>query len=238
MKLRCLYFACGILGLAFCVGCDRLPGKPTPADIELEPGQIRDFAVLFRQNCSGCHGIDGKGNGAFALNNAAYLAIVSDDVLRKATSHGVPGTLMPAFLKSAGGTLSDEQIQILVHEMRVRWSKSEEFANATPPPYAASTLGDPRRGAAAYAAFCASCHGPDGMGTPHGSAIVDGSYLALVSDQGLRTLVIAGRPDLQHPDWRGYVPNHPLNAEEVTDLVSWLASNRAMNPGQPYPSKD
>jgi cytochrome c oxidase cbb3-type subunit 3 len=236
LGLPCL--ACCLLGLVFCVGCDRLPGKPTAADIELEPGQVRDFAALYRQNCSGCHGSDGKGNGAMALNNATYLAIVSDDVLRNATSHGVPGTLMPAFLKSAGGTLTEEQIQILVREMRARWSRPQDFGDAAPPSYAANTPGDSSRGAAAYAAFCASCHGPDGRGTPKGSAIVDGSYLALVSDQGLRTLVIAGRPDLRHPDWRGYVPNHPLTAQEVTDLVAWLVSKRAPYPGQPYASKE
>jgi cytochrome c oxidase cbb3-type subunit III len=238
MKLGLPSLACCILGLVLCVGCDRLPGKPTAADIELKPAQVRDFAALYRQNCSGCHGSDGKGNGALALNNPTYLAIVSDDVLRDTTSHGIPGTLMPSFLNSAGGTLSDVQIQILVHEMRARWSRPEEFGSATPPPYAANTSGDLGRGAAAYAAFCASCHGPDGRGTPRGSAIVDGSYLALVSDQGLRTLVIAGRPDLRHPDWRGYVPNHSLTAQEVTDLVSWLVSKRAANPGQPYASKD
>jgi len=238
MNLRLTFLGCCVIGLLFCLGCGRLPGKPTAADVELEPRQVRDFAVLFRQNCSGCHGADGRGNGTLALNNSTYLAIASDDVLRRATSSGIPGTLMPAFLKSAGGTLTDEQVQILVREMRARWSKSEEVGNATPPPYAASTPGDLTRGARAYAIFCASCHGSDGRGTPKGSAIVDDSYLALVSDQGLRTLVIAGRPDLRHPDWRGYVPGRAMTSQEVTDLVAWLVSKRAANPGQPYASKE
>ena len=33
-------------------------------------------------------------------------------------------------------------------------------------------------------------------------SIVDPSYLALVSDQSLRSTIIAGRPDLGMPDWR------------------------------------
>jgi len=224
--------------LLFCLGCDRLPGKPTAADVELEPRQLRDFAVLFRQNCSGCHGPDGRGNGTLALNNPTYLAIASDDVLRRATSYGIRGMLMPAFLKSAGGTLTAEQVQILIREMRARWSKPGEVGNAKPPPYAAGTPGDLTRGAEAYAIFCASCHGSDGRGTPKGSAIVDDSYLALVSDQGLRTLVIAGRPDLRHPDWRGYVSGRAMTSQEVTDLVAWLVSKRAVYPGQPYASKE
>ena len=238
MNLRLARLGYCLIGLLFCLGCDRLPGKPTAADVELEPRQVRDFAVLFRQNCSGCHGADGRGNGALALNNRSYLAIASDDVLRRATSYGIPGTLMPAFLKSAGGTLTDEQVQILVREMRARWSKPEEIGNATPPPYAASTPGDLTRGAGVYAIFCASCHGSDAKGTPKGSAIVDDSYLALVSNQGLRTLVIAGRPDLRHPDWRGYVPGRAMTSQEVTDLVAWLGSKRAEYPGQPYANKE
>ena len=238
MNLRLTFLGGCLIGLLSCLGCDRLPGKPTAADVELEPRQVRDFAVLFRQNCSGCHGADGKGSGALALNNPTYLAIVSDDALRHATSYGVPGTLMPAFVKSAGGTLTDEQVEILVREMRARWSRPEGVGNATPPPYAASTPGDLTRGAEVYAIFCASCHGSDGRGTPKGSTIVDDSYLALVSDQGLRTLVIAGRPDLRHPDWRGYVPSRAMTAQEVTDLVAWLASKRARYPGQPYASKE
>jgi cytochrome c oxidase cbb3-type subunit 3/ubiquinol-cytochrome c reductase cytochrome c subunit len=107
--------------VALGLGCGRLPGKPTPADVEIEPRQVRDFVALFRQNCSGCHGADGRGNGALALNNPTYLAIANDDILRHATSYGVPGTLMPAFLKSAGGTLTGEQVEILVREMRARW---------------------------------------------------------------------------------------------------------------------
>ena len=38
---------------------------------------------------------------------------------------------------------------------------------------------------------------------PKGSAITNDSFLALVSDQGLRTIVIAGRPEFGAPDWRG-----------------------------------
>jgi cytochrome c oxidase cbb3-type subunit 3 len=238
MNLRLTFLGCCVIGSLFCQGCGRLPGKPTDADVELEPRQIRDFAVLFRQNCSGCHGAEGRGNGALALNNPTYLAIASDDVLRRATSYGIHGTLMPAFLKSAGGTLTDEQVQILVREMRARWSKSEEVGGATPPPYAASASGDLSRGAGVYAIFCGSCHGPDGRGTQKGSAIVDDSYLALVSDQGLRTLVIAGRPDLRHPDWRGYVPGRAMTAQEVTDVVAWLVSKRTAYPGQPYAGKE
>src|SRR5205809_6086369 len=100
------------VALMLCAGC-KPPGKPTTADIELKPEEVRDFAVLYRQNCAGCHGQDGKGNTALALANPVYLAIASDDVIRRATASGVRGSLMPACAKTSGGNLTDEQIDIL-----------------------------------------------------------------------------------------------------------------------------
>jgi cytochrome c oxidase cbb3-type subunit III len=214
--------------------CDRLPGKPTATDVDLKPRQVSDFALLYRGNCAGCHGPDGQGNGALALANPVYLAIASDDTLRHAAAQGVPHTLMPPFAKSAGGTMTDEQIDILVRGIRSRWARPEALGTPTPPPYAAHSPGNASRGAETFAAFCAACHGRDGKGTAKSGSIVNGSYLALVSDQSLRTTVIAGRPDLGHPDWRHCVTNEALNGEQVTDVVAWLASHRTTTPGQPY----
>jgi mono/diheme cytochrome c family protein len=238
MNFRLIFPGCYLIGLLICPGCGRLPGKPTAEDVELEPRQVRDFATLFRQNCSGCHGTEGKGSGAMALNNPTYLAIASDGVIRHATSYGVSGTLMPAFAENAGGTLTEEQVQILVREMRAHWSKPNEIGKAILPSYAADTPGDSTRGGQVYTVFCTSCHGSDGTGTPKASAITDGSFLALVSDQDLRTLVIAGRPDLRHPDWRGYVSGRAMTPQEVTDVVAWLVSKRVAYPGQPYASRE
>ena len=223
------------MALLLCAGC-RPPGKPTTADIELKPHEVRDFAVLYQQNCAGCHGQDGKGNTALALANPVYLAIASDDTIRRVTASGIRGSLMPAFAQSSGGMLTDEQVEILVREMRTRWAKANEALGA--PPYAASEPGDAARGAQAYATFCAGCHGPEGKGTKKGSSIVDDSFLALVSDQDLRTTIIAGRPDLGHPDWRNCAPDRPMTPQEVTDVVAWLAAQRKSNPGQPYPGNE
>jgi mono/diheme cytochrome c family protein len=230
-------FSSGCVALLLGMGC-RPPGKPTEADIELKPEEVRDFALLYKQNCAGCHGQDGKGNTALALANPIYLVIASDDTIRRATAQGIRGSLMPAFAQNAGGTLTEDQIEILVREMRKRWAKSNDALGASPPPYAAQEPGNAQRGTAAYATFCASCHGPEGRGTPKGSSIVDDSFLALVSDQNLRITIIAGRPDLGHPDWRHYATDRVMTPQEVTDLVAWLVAQRKANPGRPYASNE
>ena len=226
--------SCCALALLACDGCGRLPGQPTSADVPLKPRQVRDFALLYSENCSGCHGPDGKGNCALALANPVYLAIADNDTLRRATGLGVQGTLMPAFAKSAGGDLTDEQIDILVSGMRTHWASADALNGATSPPYASNTKGDPKRGAEVFATFCVSCHGPEGKGSEKGGSIVDGSYLALVSDQNLRTTVIAGRPELGQPDWRNCVTGRPMTPAEVTDVVAWMSAQRTPTPGQPY----
>jgi cytochrome c oxidase cbb3-type subunit 3/ubiquinol-cytochrome c reductase cytochrome c subunit len=57
-----------------------------------------------------------------------------------------------------------------------------------------------------------------------------------VSDQGLRTAVVVGRPALGMPDWRGERAAHPLSSEDVADVVAWLIEQRPLFPGQPYPA--
>lgn len=229
-------FAAAVL-VASVAGCGRFPGQPVPADVVLEPEQVTSFDELFGHNCAGCHGTSGKGNGALALANPIYLAIASDDVMRAAVAQGVRGSLMPPFAKSAGGFLTDAQVEILVNGMRTRWAKPDALQGAVPPPYAATTAGDPQRGAIVFTTSCVSCHGAAGKGGNKVGSIVDGSFLALVSAQNLRTTVIAGRPDLGHPDWRHCVEGQPLTPEQVTDVVSWLTAQRPSNPGQPYPTK-
>jgi cytochrome c oxidase cbb3-type subunit 3/ubiquinol-cytochrome c reductase cytochrome c subunit len=146
-------------------GACKPPGKPTNADIELKPAEVHDFAALYNLNCAGCHGANGQGNAAFGLANPVYLAIASDETIRRAIASGVRGSLMPAFARSSGGTLTDEQVDILVHEMRARWAKPSEMLGTTPPPYAGDGPGNAERGANIYATFVAGCHGPDGQGS-------------------------------------------------------------------------
>jgi len=130
--------------------------------------------------------------------------------------------------------LTDKQIEVLTVGIRSRWGRQGILKGANPPSYASTTAGDAHRGEAAYRTYCESCHGPGGNGGAKGSAITNDSFLALVSDQGLRTIVITGRPELGAPDWRGNLRGQPMSDQEVTDVVAWLASMRSQTPGQPY----
>jgi mono/diheme cytochrome c family protein len=213
--------------------CDALPGRPTPADRPLRPAQVVDFELLYGDNCSGCHGADGRLGGARPLNDPVYLAIAGVDRLRQVTAAGVPDSLMPGFGAVAGGNLTDQQVDIIVRGMVSRWGVGARLEGVALPAYAAAP-GDAQRGAAAYASYCASCHGSDGSGGQKGGAVADGSYLALVSDQALRSTVVCGRTDLGMPDWRSDVAGRPMSEAEIADVVAWLIAQRQKFPGQPY----
>jgi cytochrome c oxidase cbb3-type subunit III len=205
------------------VGCTQLPGRPKPGPEVPRPDQVVDFSTLYRQNCSGCHGADGMNGPSYPLANPTYQALVDEQHLRDAIVNGEKGTLMPAFAASAGGTLTDQQVDVLVKGMRAAWYKPDALQGGNPPPYKAVKTGDPLHGAQVYTTYCASCHGATGQTTKSkAGSVTDPAFLSLVSEQMLRTVIIAGRPDIGQPDWRNDVAGHPMSDEEVTDVVAWL----------------
>jgi len=230
-RYLCVFAAFSMMLLS---ACSSPPGRPAKDSEDPAPSEVSDFRTLYAENCAGCHGTDGRGGAAVALADPVYLAIVDEPSMRKVIANGVHGTSMPAFAQSAGGMLTDKQIDVINREIRSRWSRPGILTGAGAPSYAAKSTGNVERGEASYGTYCSSCHGPQGQGGPKGSAITNDSFLALVSDQGLRTIVIAGRPELGAPDWRGNVPGKPMSDQEITDVVAWLASHRVQSPGQPY----
>jgi mono/diheme cytochrome c family protein len=224
-------------------GCTHAPGYPRLGEEIGRPDQQLDFHVLFKENCSGCHGDNGRGGAAIPLNNPAYLVVAGADNLRSIISRGMPATLMPPFAASSGGMLTDSQVDAMVHGMLREWARPADYAGAALPPYATTAPGNATNGQSAYTAACARCHGSDGAGiqttsqtnsqpvlTPH--SIVDPTYLSLVNDQNLRSYVIGGHLDFNAPDWRSYIPGRALTPLEITDIVAWIASHRAPNAEQ------
>ncbi len=223
-------------------GCNRLINGPASAhEIDERPDKVMDFNTLYSNNCIACHGVDGKNGPSLAFNNPLYFGIASDEVIRHWTTEGGPGGMNPAFGTSAGGLLTDDQINAIVVGMRQRWAKPAMLVGMNLPPYAASHPGDVSHGAQVYAQACASCHGAAGanglvLHPGKAGSITDPTYLSLISDQGLRTITIVGRPDLGHPDYRNDIPGHPLNDSEITDVVAWLGGHRQPDPGNPHPA--
>jgi mono/diheme cytochrome c family protein len=232
---RCIVgVACAVsLSLA---GCRNPPGKPAYNGETKRPDQVLDFPTLYAKNCAGCHGDHGRNGAAISLANPVYLGVAGLANIEHVTAKGVTGTMMPPFARSAGGLLTDQQIEIISQGMMAAWGKPVSLDSSSPA-YAPTTPGDAAEGQGSFAARCATCHGDNGTGRTNSSqrsgSLVDPAYLALISDQGLRSILIAGEPEQGMPDWHSYTTG-PLTDTEVTNIIAWLGSKRIATPGQPY----
>jgi len=69
---------------------------------------------LWTSTCSACHGSNGQGVDAPALNSKQFLAIASDEQIFAIASSGIPGSEMSAYGQQFGGPLTQEQLVSIV----------------------------------------------------------------------------------------------------------------------------
>ena len=240
MMLRCATLLL-LLAVALLAACDWMPGRPIRAEAPKPESEVHEFDPLWSNYCSGCHGADGRFGPARPLNDPVYMSIASDDYLRKVIVNGVSGTMMPPMATSQGGPMTDQQVDDIVNGMRQAWG-TDASAKGAPP--LQGKPGNAANGLVVFATHCATCHGAHGRGTPTAGSVVDNAFLAMTSDQALRSAIICGRLDLGMPDWRGQVGTRtiaasqlasPLTNKQIDDLVAWLTSHRVEFPGAPYP---
>jgi cytochrome c oxidase cbb3-type subunit 3 len=219
------------LCLFLSIGCGKPKGEALLAD------QVMDFHQLYGTNCSGCHGVNGKQGPGPRLNDPLYLAIADRQSIRKTIEEGRPGTTMPALATLHGGTLSEEQVDAIVDGIEREWKKPIDLQGVVVPTYSIdkAPAGDEKKGQTAYQRNCMMCHGFGAFKGAAGS-ILDPHYLALASDQYLRTTSIVGRIDWGMPDWRHRIPGHPTSDQEISDVVAFLASKRPQPPMIPAQS--
>ena len=78
---------------------------------------------LWGLNCAACHGLNGQGVSAPALNSQEFFQGTSDEQIAGIVRGGVPGTAMPAWWNEYGGPLTDQQIAEVVAYIR-SWQKT------------------------------------------------------------------------------------------------------------------
>ena len=158
--------ACLLLALLAVGGCN-LPGKPTPADIVPRPTDVLDPVVLYKQNCAGCHGADGK--RARRRRSAIRSISRSSTTTRCATRSPRAGRHAHGGFRGERRRHADRQAGRRHHSGHAAaLGTAADLARRHRSALRGEDRGNPQQGAAAFGTFCASCHGADGKGLGQG----------------------------------------------------------------------
>jgi mono/diheme cytochrome c family protein len=189
---------------------------------------VTDPAVLYRRLCASCHG-DGT-HGTWdrffnrfmpAVRGPGLRAVADRKYIETAITSGRPGTLMPAWGKTAGG-LMPAQISALAGYLL----DGSVSLGGTPPgpaqtlrPVPAVKGGDSRRGRELFTQLCAGCHGSNKLAPSLGNSVFQRS----ADDAFLARTICNGRPDTAMPAFQRPGADGLTDAE-VRDLVAYLRS--------------
>lgn len=209
---RLVFFAVGLFSASQCLAA-------TP-----------DGAELYRKHCSVCHGIEGNGGVGVPLHLQDFLAVASDDYLRKSIVTGRPGRVMPAFTQ-----FNDGELDALVGYIR-------SFSSEPAPMYADGPIkGDAERGKQLFQDHCVTCHGVNGQGKggtgvtfsrPREAPIMapalnNTGFQQSISDAMLRATLLRGRHSTPMPSIREI----GLKESDANHLISYIRTLEEASPG-------
>ncbi|HZD22356.1 MAG TPA: c-type cytochrome [Acidimicrobiia bacterium] len=103
----------GLFVLAFPLYRIYEPGARTEARERQMEALATEGQNLFVDNCSECHGEQGQGVDAPALNSRQFLDNVTQDQIDSLIAHGIPGSGMVAWSVDFDGPLTSEQIRAI-----------------------------------------------------------------------------------------------------------------------------
>ena len=86
-------------------------------ELQLESLQEQGSSI-WELNCASCHGLNGEGGLAPALNSMQFLQLATDDQIQGLIAVGVPGSQMNAYSLDFGGPLTSEQIKAVTTFIR------------------------------------------------------------------------------------------------------------------------
>jgi mono/diheme cytochrome c family protein len=177
--------------------------------------------VLYNRYCVSCHGDGTYGSWDKFLNRfmpavrgPGLRATAEADYYRTAIEQGRPGTLMPAWGKSAGG-LTKDQIKSLVKYLADGDGRPPQALRPIPTLHGGSA----ERGGELFTQMCAGCHGQNKLAPSLSNSV----FQKTASDQFLARTIVNGRADTAMPAFQRDGADG-LTDDEVRDLVAYVRS--------------
>ena len=202
--------------------------SPTPAAIENPAARSKRGESLFNANCAACHQLGAEGKVGFApsIRNRDFLALASDDFIKKTIKGGRPGTAMPP-----RPDLSDYQIDGIVAYLRSLPVSNPVVIEVDPHK---SYIGNTEAGKTSFNTYCAACHGEEGRGYSDGvpgPGIGLPGFLGVASDDFIFQTLKHGRIRTPMKPFIGDRGVANLSVEEASDIITYLRSLQTVEKG-------
>lgn len=194
------------------------------------PGNSIAGASLYNDYCKACHGAEGRGEVAVALNQDGLLNRADNQFIMETLLKGRGNTAMPGW-----SHFEDQQLADLLAYVS-SWRGSPVSAGALELPEA-----DLEQGALQYHFLCSRCHGEFGEGET-GPAIINRDFLEAANNRLLYETIALGRSHTAMFGWSADVYNQEkLGPQEISNIIGHLRRSameemtyvyQGSNPGQ------
>lgn len=166
---------------------------------------------LYKKHCARCHGPDGEGGKAYALNKEGLLVTTDLDYFIDSIKYGRPLSGCPPHEEK----LSEVEIRDIATFIK-SWQRGEII---DAPDYKVIPQ-DNARGKELFP-ICGACHGLKTEGAM-GPPLFDKGFLKSASDQVIRRTIMYGRPGTP---MKGFIKGHgpfPLSMKDIDNIISYM----------------
>ncbi|MBI4499340.1 MAG: c-type cytochrome [Chloroflexi bacterium] len=190
------------------------PAAPSGAPAPPSPALVSKGKEIFVKTCAACHGETRDKIPTCKLADKDWLAQKGDAGLVQAITNGKP-PMMPAWGKSKGGSLADEDIQAVAAYLQdaAGLKGGAAPAAAASPPAPSGSGADATlvsKGKQVFTQNCVMCHGETRDKVPT-CKLADKDWLAQKGDDGLFNAITKGKPPMM-PTWEGKIPPGDIKA--------------------------
>ena len=209
---------------------------------------------LYTRSCATCHGTDGTGGLAVALNQPDFLSYADDRFLYQTLVTGRKNATMPSWQHLPPG-----ELYALVSYMRSWHPYHAPTSGEAFIPSPAGKMSQPggqaqaftpgftdnvydtiavSRGRLTYHFMCSRCHGEHGQGQT-GPAIINEGFLQVATDDFLYRTIAFGRSHTAMFGWSKDVFNaERLSSQDIKDLVAFLRREALSSPEYIYAGRN
>jgi len=192
--------------------------NPQPSLAQLPEGNVEFGTRLFNKHCEACHGEQGVGDVAVAINQQGFLSRADQEFILSTLLRGRGNTAMPAW-----SHLNREELAGLLSLIR-SWSKEYSSGGTIklPPPKL-------EEGGLRYHFLCSRCHGEFGEGET-GPSIINSDFLEVASNSFLYGTIAEGRAHTAMFGWSADVYDQErLDIQDISNIIGYMRQS-AMDP--------